>query len=52
MHSSIASQSPVKLGVFHQRKIRKAPDFNEGFAPTKNSMVAQGKAEDLNAQIT
>jgi len=50
-HPSIASQGSIKLGIFHERNFGKLPSAKERMPPAEDPVIAERKAEDMNAHI-
>jgi hypothetical protein len=50
-HPSTASQGAVKLGILHERKFGKLARAQKRMTPAEDPMIAERKAEDLDAHI-
>ena len=51
-HRAFAAKPAVDFRIFEDRHVRVATGFLEAASPAKNSMIAEGKAENLYAQIS
>jgi hypothetical protein len=50
-HSPTASQRPIKLGILHKGNFGKLPSAKERMPPAEDPVIAERKAEDMDAHI-